>query len=315
MKSELKQLIGLPGVSGTEGPVLDWLQEKLESVGEVCRDAMGNLLVHRKGSGKKLMLTTPVDLPGLMVTQLEDGGTARVGTLGPLEPWMYVGRTVTMSEGSQAVVRSHGSGSNCRAEDLYLDLSDGPVAIGETASFSPAWHETAESIGASYLSARGGCAILLRLLQNLKAGSWDLYVVFTVQGQLGNRGIGPASYGVQPDMAIAVEGCKEEGAIQSGKGPVVALLDRRAIYSKSVTDKIRQAAAAKNLTIQLSAGQREAVGGGGSLPIGGGIPTGSLRFAVKDWHSPLEVASIRDMEACTTLLQAILEERYDTELD
>lgn len=49
-------------------------------------DTMGNLIVHRKGPGSKVMFAAHMDSIGFIVTHIEKEGFLRMGKLGGISP-------------------------------------------------------------------------------------------------------------------------------------------------------------------------------------------------------------------------------------
>ena len=79
---------------------------------------------------------------------------------------------------------------------------------------------------------RIGCAVLLQVMKELDRSPHDLYFVFTVQEEVGLRGAGTSGYGVEPEIALAVDvtltGDTPECApmaVASAAGPAVKIKD------------------------------------------------------------------------------------------
>ena len=75
------------GPSGDEAGI----REKLEAlarpyVDEAVADTLGNLIVHKKGPGPRVMFAAHMDSIGFIVTHIEEGGFLRVGKLGGIAP-------------------------------------------------------------------------------------------------------------------------------------------------------------------------------------------------------------------------------------
>jgi len=54
---------------------------------------------------------------------------------------------------------------------------------------------------------RSGCAVLVELIKNLKIKNlrYDLYVVFTVEEEIGVKGARTSTYDITPDFGIAID--------------------------------------------------------------------------------------------------------------
>ena len=68
MDKLLRKLISPVAVSGRETAVSEIIAELAAPYGEVVRDRMGNLVVHRPGFGRRIMVAAHMDSIGVMVT-------------------------------------------------------------------------------------------------------------------------------------------------------------------------------------------------------------------------------------------------------
>ena len=79
----LKRLTDCFGVSGREGEVRELIREEVSGFAdEVYTDVLGNLIAHKKGGGKKIMLAAHMDEIGVAVTYIDESGFLRVATMG-----------------------------------------------------------------------------------------------------------------------------------------------------------------------------------------------------------------------------------------
>ena len=79
----LKKLTQCTAPSGREEKVRDIIKTEMEKLcDEVYTDALGNLICHRKGNGKKLMLAAHMDEIGVIVTFIDDNGFIRFSQSG-----------------------------------------------------------------------------------------------------------------------------------------------------------------------------------------------------------------------------------------
>ena len=83
----LKTLNAAHGPAGDEGDVRAVIKELAQPYAdEITEDTMGNLIVHKKGSGPKVMFAAHMDSIGFIVTHIEKEGYLRVGRLGGITP-------------------------------------------------------------------------------------------------------------------------------------------------------------------------------------------------------------------------------------
>ena len=129
-----RALAAITAPSGFETPVLDAIESLARPFAtDMRRDALGNLIVHRAGAGQRVMLITHADTFGLIVTYRDEKGYYRFGLLGGAEPAMLVGLPVRFANGAQGVIGCDGGVSldKIALRHLYLDLTDGEIAIGD----------------------------------------------------------------------------------------------------------------------------------------------------------------------------------------
>ena len=78
MKKRLETLTRAHGVSGDESAIRAAIRQAAEPYADdITEDALGNLIVHQKGAGKKIMLAAHMDSVGVIVTHIEQNGFLR----------------------------------------------------------------------------------------------------------------------------------------------------------------------------------------------------------------------------------------------
>ena len=124
-----KELTQLHGVSGYEREVRAFIKEKVQGYAdEIIEDAIGNLIVYKKGTGankKKVMLCAHMDEIGLQVIKIEQDGRIMVKSMGC--SWMYTTyqSRVRFRNGTIGIVASR-----VRPEDLNGQFTNLYVDIG-----------------------------------------------------------------------------------------------------------------------------------------------------------------------------------------
>lgn len=101
MLETLKTLCSLPGASGREDAVREYLIRRVNPHAEYEVDALGNLLVHKKGAQrakKKVMLAAHMDEVALIVTYITEDGYLKFSPVGGIDPRVLFGRGVFVGE-------------------------------------------------------------------------------------------------------------------------------------------------------------------------------------------------------------------------
>jgi endoglucanase len=189
------------------------------------------------------------------------------------------------------------------------------VRIGDMVVFdSPLRVHGDELVGGS-LDNRVACWIILRAIQILTNTPHEIYCVFTAQEEVGLRGAGPAAFEIQPDVAIVIDmmlapdhtgAGSHSTAPKLGHGPVLSVMDGGSISDIQILSAIESIAKLNGIPHQRSIMM---CGGTDSAAIqrsGGGVRTVSIACATRYLHTPTEMVSRRDIEACRDLLAAII---------
>ena len=148
----------------------------------------------------------------------------------------------------------------------------------------------------------------LRLLQGQKLQA-AVYGVSTVQEEIGLRGAHTASYGINPEVGIALDVChaidypeadklrRKVGDIRIGRGPVIA---RGANISPRVFDLLVATAQEEGIPYQVEAAPRGTGTDANAMQLSrAGMATGLVSVPLRYMHTPCEVLSLADLEnAC-----------------
>ncbi len=318
----LKTLSMLDGVSGNEGAVREYIKAQIQPFCDVIEeDALGNLIALKKGTGeKKVMLCAHMDEVGFIVSHIEEDGIVRVKEVGGFDPRILPGQRVRIGEqktagvfGSRAV---HHTTKEARKkgisfQELYLDIGTEQVCRGDYVSFDSDYLEFGENKAkGKALDDRVGCAALIRLLQNNRRYSFDLFVCFSVQEEVGLRGAKVLTRRICPDFAMAVEattcsdlsGVPAEFVTELGKGPAVSVADGASYSNGFFRQMMMETACQNNIPIQL----KKSTSGGndaGALQLyGQGAATMVFSLPCRYIHSPCCVIDLNDFEHYCNLL-------------
>ena len=312
MKDLLTRLVPAFGPSGREQTIEGVLAELARPYGEVFTDPLGNLIVHKPGPGKRIMVAAHMDTIGLVATYIEDGGFVRFGALGGLRLPELLGQRVRFASGAVGVVCREGKAElkDLSVTDLYVDLAGQTVELGEQAVFCAETRFVGDTVISPYLDDRIGCAVALKALTKAQDTENDLYVVFTTQEEVGIRGAKTAAYTVDPQLAIAVDVCgtgdtlgaAEKSPVKLGAGPVVEYLDKSALCHRSVVDLLLQAGRDLDIPCQRYAATMGGTDAGAIHQTRGGVPTGILSIPTRYIHTPGEMCSLTDAEQCAAVL-------------
>ncbi len=327
MKDLVLDITGIFGPSGDEELIRNFISELVsEYADEIKTDALGNLIVHKKGPGKKIMLAAHMDQIGLMATAVEESGYVRFAPIGGVSPSTLVNQKVVFKNGVIGVVSMEGK--DCTASGpiskFFIDIGTGSreeteelISPGDNCIFyAPAVELANDIISSPYLDNRVSCAVLIEVLRSLKALQYDAYFVFTTQEEVGLRGAKAAAFGIMPDLGIAIDVTGTGDiinpahimSVKLGAGPTVKIKDASVICSPMVRRLLEQTAEKHQIPYQPEILEYGGTDTASIQLTGAGIPAGCISIPTRYIHSMSETCSMSDVENAARLLTALLEE-------
>lgn len=312
MDKLLRKLISPVAVSGRESAVSEIIAELAAPFCELARDRMGNLVVHKPGYGRRVMVAAHMDSIGVMVTYIDDKGFARFASLGGMRLVPMIGQRVIFENGVVGVICAERGieVKDLKPEHLYIDTAGQTVAVGDTAAYCGEPVFAGKKVISPYLDNRLGCAVALRALELLRDTENELFFVFTVQEEVGCRGARPAAFTIQPDLAFAVDICdvpdvpckKKPNALTLEGGPVIKLMDANVIAHPEAVSVLEQAGEDLGIRTQRLVTDAGGTDAGAIIGSRGGVPTGSLAIPIRYTHCPNELGDLEVAENCARLL-------------
>ena len=317
----LKKLTMLDGVSGDEKPVRDFIIELIKDRADSWHvDNIGNLIAFRKGTGlgKKVMLAAHMDEVGLLITGINDNGLLKFKAVGGIETRVLVGKRVRIGKdrvpgviGYKPIHLQDDSErkSTVKKSGLTIDIgakdreqAEASVSVGDTAAFDYDPVEFGDQkLMAKALDNRVGCALLAELLKDRYP--FDVYGCFTVQEEIGLKGAKAASYAVEPDAAIILEGTtcydltgtdEHMMSTRLGDGPALTVMDRSVISDRGLFRFITHTAERLGIPWQV----KRTISGGtdaGRIQVSGrGVKVCTISVPCRYIHTPVSIMDKRD---------------------
>lgn len=327
------------GPSGWEDEVREYiLQAALPYADRVETDAMGNLMVFRKGrkpTERPVMLCAHMDEVGVIVKKFTEDGMVGFGFVGGVDPRVVIGRRIQFRteagdtvEGIVGIKAVHLTTASERkrapkAKELYIDIgciskkqAEAKLSLGDCGTFAP----EIVSFGDGFLKAKAlddrlGCAVLLLLMR--EQPPVDTWFTFHVQEEVGLRGAATVAFAIEPAFCLVVEGTtaadlaevpehKQVCALR--QGAVLPFMDRGTIYDAELFEMLRDACEARGIpwqTKRMVAGGTDA---GRIHKTAQGVRTVGVAAPLRYIHSPVSVAAECDLFAVYRAAQAFLEE-------
>ncbi len=322
----LNELYTVKSPAGYEKEMAALISKLAEKEGLSCKtDALGNLIVHKKGVGKRCIIDAHMDTTGIIATYIDEDGYVRFDALGGLSPEDINGAAVEFLNGAYGTISCE---EKCeptkrKISNLFVDIgaknekeARKTILPGDAAVFSGGIRKLCASrISAPYLDNRLGTAIALYVLKNLKACDYDIYGVFSVQEEVGFRGAMTAAYDINADFAIVLDvtdsfdtpSHEGNGEAKLGAGAAIKVMDSSYIAHPAITAALLETAEKNKIPAC-----REVISNGGTDGAAihtsrGGIPTGGISVPVRYIHTPNEEADMDDVLAAADLLIKTLE--------
>ncbi len=344
MKELIKKLSEAHGIPGNEDEVRDILKEELEKYCDSVEiDKLGNLIARKKGEGKKVMITAHMDEIGLMIKHIDEKGFLRFTTIGGFFDQTLLNQRVIV-HGKKRVRGVIGSKPPhlmkeeerkkvVEYQDMFIDIGASSdkeakkiVSIGDYVTFDVSFAELENGlITGKAFDDRLGCAALVEVAKRTES-NLDIYFVGTVQEEVGLKGARTSAFKINPDIAIAIDVTttgdypgvgKEVCAVEINKGPVITIADskgRGLIAHKFVRELLIKTAEKHKIPYQLEVGEGGTTDATAIHLTREGVPSGVVSVPTRYIHSPVEVASMKDVENLVNLLVKALEELEKTEV-
>lgn len=316
----LQALNACHGPSGDENGVAECIRTlAAPHADEYWTDAMGNLIVHKRGNGPKVLFAAHMDSIGMIVTHIEENGFLRFGKVGGLGQFSLLYTPVRFANGTRGLVSENADAKEPAIENLFIDIgarsreeAERLVHIGDTAVFDTPTFSVGERIISPYLDNRISCVVLLAVLESLESSVNDLHFVFTTQEEVGLRGAKTAAYAIDPDYAVAIDvtlsddvpGARHNGSSVLGRGAAIKVMDGSVICHPGMVEKLTDLAKKRNIPFQSDVIRSGGTDAGAIHVSRTGVYTGGISIPCRYIHQPTEMVQTSDVDACIKLTAA-----------
>jgi endoglucanase len=329
----LKELLSTPSPSGYEPPIQEVVRRfAREFADQVQTDVHGNVHVClNPGAPLRLMFAGHCDQIGLLVTQIEDSGFLYAQTIGGWDPQQLVGQRMTVWTQQGPIpgiiarkpihlLKEDERKQVVKIEDLWIDIGASSkdeaaalVRVGDPVTLQLGYQELLNRrANAPGMDNRCGLWVVMEAARRVRRGSLacSLYAVSTVQEEIGLRGARTSAFGIDPQVAVAVDvthatDCptidkRQQGDVGIGRGPVIY---RGPNMNPHVTQRLIDACEAHQIPYQLAAIGRATPNDTNTLQITrSGVATGLVSIPNRYMHSAVETISLEDIDQAADLL-------------
>lgn len=335
----LQRLVASPSPSGFEQPAQQVVREEIRPLCDELRtDVMGNVIGALNPAGRpRVMLTAHCDELGFLIRHIDERGFLYFSPIGTFDPSTLVGERVRVHTPSGSLpgvlgrkpihLMTHREreqapdlaqmwidiGASSKAEAQHL-VSPGCVAT-RAHELERLHNDLVVSRGMDNKSSLLAIVEALRLLHDqrarLKAG---VFVVSSVQEEIGGQGAALAAFAIDPQIALTVDVTfasdhpqtseVEMGDVKLGAGPAITT---GAFVSPRVFQLLTRTAQAEEIAYQLDIQADCTHTDNDSVRLArAGIATGLLNLPCRYMHSSSEVVSLSDIEQTGLLMARLL---------
>ncbi len=337
-------LMSTQSVSGNESDAANLVGEYLRPhVDDIERDVHGNtsFVINPKGS-PRVMIATHIDQIGFLVSHINDKGYLYLAPVGGIDTQIVPGSKlvihgrngpVTGLVGKKAIhlMRPEERESTKKIEmaDLFVDIgaksreeAEKKIQIGDPVTFILGITKLGNDLVTAHaLDNRSSVWIMAETLRKIgsdkkrrKQLNAAVYGVATVQEEIGLRGAITASFGIKPDVGIAIDVChatdypgadeRINGSVQAGGGPTLSYGPN---INKKMNSLLEEAAKSAGQNIQRQAAPRGTGTDANAIQISrAGVATALIGLPCRYMHTPIEVVSTADMTAAADIMVEFL---------
>ncbi len=334
----LKQLSEVAGIPGWEDRVRALVQKELKGlVDDIRTDALGNVIAHKKGKGKKVMLAAHMDEIGFYVKHIDDKGFLRVQNVGGFDTRNLFARQVTvhttkgdllglMNPGTKPIHTSTPEERNKipTLAEFFVDTGlsaeevKKQIKVGDPVTLKQEAKELGNFFTGKAMDDRVAVFVLLESLKHLKNKKlpYDVYAVFTAQEEVGIRGAITSSYGVEPDIGIALDvtlaadtpgNPSDQAVTELGKGVAIKVMDGYSISHRGLVQTFVNLAEKKKIPYQMEVLPAGGTDAAGIQKSRAGVPSITLSIPTRYIHTVTECVHVDDVAATIELLNAYLQ--------
>lgn len=333
----LKTLCETPAVPGYEEKFSQLVYKELKPYCDSIEiDRLGNVIGFRKGFSKKpkrIMIAGHMDEISFVVKHIDKNGFIFFATLGGFDPRSLVAQRVKIwgketldgAIGIKAVHITEPEERNkvIKIKDMFIDVGLPASKVkkliqeGDSITLERSLIEIGDNYCSKTLDDRVGVYAMIEAFKRVKKNPDDVYIVATVQEEVGVRGARTAAYGIDPDIGIAVDitiaadtpGVEEKDRVTClGKGTAIKILDSLSISHPKLVKFLKELAVRKKIKYQFEILTMGGTDAGAMLLTKKGVIAATISIPTRYTHSVVEMCNKQDTENSIRLLSAFLQE-------
>lgn len=332
----LEQLLGAAGPSSFESrPAALWRKQAKAVGADIKSDVYGNsFATFQAGKRPRVMLAGHIDEIGLIVTYIDKEGYLYFRGIGGWDPVQLIGQRVkilgykgdllgVIGKKPIHLMSSDERGKAVKMDDLWIDIgaqdhedASKVVRTGDVAVIEQPYIQLLNGrVVSRAIDNRIGAYIVLEAARRAaKKSRAEVIAVATIQEEIGHIGAGVAAFGLEPDVAIAIDvthatdqpgvSKKQNGDVPLGSGANISI---GSIVHRGVFNQLLTCAEKADIPYTIEAAPaRTATDGDDIAKVLRGVPTAVVSVPTRYMHSPNEAIQLDDVEQVIRLLIAFI---------
>jgi len=306
-------------------------------VDKVTIDILGNVIAHKKGSGKRIMLIAHHDVVSLMITYINDKGVLYVKPSGGIDVTLLPARKVSIRHQGKLVtgiigkkpahlMKDEANNAKIDYEELWVDIGAKSraealemVNVGDYVYFSSDYEELPNDlVVGAYIDNMAGVNVLLELAEKLNENilNCDLYFVASNYEEIGMRGATVAAHTIHPDVCICIDVTHATdyptmnvirfGDIKLGEGCVLA---KGPNVFPELFDALQNIAIKNDIAYQIEVNPYPTGTDANVIQLENeGIRTAIVSIPCRYMHTPYEMCSQWDIDSVVKIIACFLQQ-------
>ncbi|WP_027120795.1 zinc-binding metallopeptidase family protein [Mycoplasmopsis lipofaciens] len=340
-KNKLIQYMEIESMSRNEAKISEFLISNIDkNKFEISYDNFGSLILFKKSikpNAPKIMIAAHMDEVGYLVKNIYDNGQILLSPVGGIWPTVVIGTKATLVTKNKKYFGVFGHTSihimekdkiakSITNKELYADfgfknkeeaiekgveIGDKVYMSGETIHF-----DNPDLIGGKSMDNRAGVCVLNYIANSVANINLDvdLYLVGTVQEEVGTRGAKTSVSLINPDIAIALDTTSSHdtigtipGTTKLGDGAALRIMDGDMMADPRLTEFICQIGRKYNIKHYKFISMGGGTDGAELQYAQGGATTITISLPQRYLHSPIGVCDINDLIASGELLIKLIQ--------
>ena len=339
LNENLEKLSNACGVTGNENSVREIMITLLKPyVDEIIVDRLENVIAVKKGKpgAPKIMLAAHMDEVGLMIKTITKEGFLQFTKIGGIDDRILPAQKVVVYTKKGAypgivgskpphIQKEEDRRKLLAFDELFIDVGAESkeaavkmgISIGDPVAFDVKYVALNKDVvmGKAF-DNRAGCIAMVETMKLLGQTDCTVYAVGTVQEEVGLRGAATAAFGVDPDVALALDvtvagdvpGVREyDTSVKTGKGPALSISDSGLISHPKVLRWLLDTAEEEKIAIQLESGLMGSTDAARISITRQGVPCGTISIPTRYIHSPAAVLNLTDIENSAKLAASAIQ--------